>query len=89
MCIAAPGRVLAVDATSAVVEVAGRTRRASLLMAPDIEAGEWVLVAAGNVVRRIDADEAAAIAAQLASAIGASGPAPTDQPTLPHEEFSR
>ncbi len=59
MCIAAPGRILALDDGTAVVEVGGRRRRASLLMTPNVEIGAWVLVAAGNVVRRIDAAEEA------------------------------
>lgn len=68
MCIAAPARVLAVEDGTAVVDVAGRRRRASTLMTPGIEAGAWVLVAAGNVVRRIDAKEASALAAELEAA---------------------
>ena len=73
MCIAAPARVLALDAGTAVVDVAGRVRRASLLMTPDVEVGEWVLVAAGNVVRRIDAAEATALGSELAAARSAAG----------------
>jgi hydrogenase assembly chaperone HypC/HupF len=72
MCIAYPARILALDAGSAVVDMAGRTRRASLLMTPDVEIGAWVLVAAGSVVRRIDAQEAIDLAAQLDAAMAAS-----------------
>jgi hydrogenase assembly chaperone HypC/HupF len=72
MCIAYPARILALDAGSAVVDMAGRTRRASLLMTPDVEVGAWVLVAAGTVVRQIDAAEAHELAAQLDAAMAAA-----------------
>lgn len=75
MCIAAPARVVELDGGTAVVEAAGRRHRASLLMVPDAEVGEWVLVAAGNVVRRIDATEAAALASELRSALAAAASA--------------
>jgi hydrogenase expression/formation protein HypC len=76
MCIAAPGRILALDDGTAVVEVGGRRRRASLLMTPNVEIGAWVLVAAGNVVRRIDAAEASDLESQLAAAMAAVAPTP-------------
>ena len=76
MCIAYPARILALDAGSAVVDMAGRTRRASLLMTPDVEVGAWVLVAAGTVIRRIDAAEARDLASQLDAAMAAAAPPP-------------
>lgn len=79
MCIAAPARIVAVDGPDAVVDVAGRRRRAALLMTPDVTVGEWVLVAAGNVVRRIDPAEAASLASEL-SAARAAVASVTDQP---------
>lgn len=79
MCIAYPARILALDPGSAVVDMAGRTRRASLLMTPDVEVGEWVLVAAGTVVRRIDAAEARDLAAQLDAAMAALVPQPPQE----------
>lgn len=72
MCIAFPGRVLAIDRGSAVVETRGRSRRASLLMTPDVEVGAWVLVAAGSIVRQIDADEASDLASRLEAAMAAT-----------------
>lgn len=83
MCIAAPARILALDAGSAVVDVAGRTRRASLLLTPDIEVGAWVLVAAGRVLRRIDAAEAHDLASQLGAAMAAAAGSPPRQPATP------
>lgn len=59
MCIAAPARVLSIEADHAVVEIGGRVRRASMLRLPAVAAGDWALVAAGTVLRRLEPDEAA------------------------------
>ena len=83
MCIAYPARILALETGSAVVDMAGRTRRASLLMTPDVEVGEWVLVAAGTVVRRIDAAEARDLGSQLDAAMAALVPQPPRQSVTP------
>ena len=72
MCIAFPGRVLALDAADAVVDVDGRRRRASLRMRADVAVGDWVLVGAGSVLRRLEADEAAQISATLKAAIAST-----------------
>jgi hydrogenase assembly chaperone HypC/HupF len=72
MCIAFPGRVLALDETDAVVEIDGRQRRASLRMRTDVTVGDWVLVGAGSVVRRLEADEAAQLISTLRAAIAST-----------------
>lgn len=72
MCIAFPGRVLAIDEADAVVEIDGRRRRASLRMRTDVAVGDWVLVGAGSVLRRLDADEAAQIGSALSAAIAST-----------------
>jgi hydrogenase assembly chaperone HypC/HupF len=69
MCIAFPGLVVDVDPAGAVVETDGRRRRASTMFLPDIAIGEWVTVAAGTVVDRLDPDEAAEINRILRAAI--------------------
>lgn len=71
MCIAGPARVVAVGASDATVDVDGVLRRASRLRVSQLEPGDWVLVAAGMVLRRIDATEAADLAALLRSAMPA------------------
>lgn len=75
MCLGFPGLVVAVDATGATVDTEGRRRRASILLAPDLQVGEWVFVAAGTVIDRLDPKEAAFIRAQLrrAGALEAAG----------------
>jgi len=69
MCLAYPGRVTRVAPDGVTVSTEGRARRASALLHPDVRAGDWVLVAAGTIVRRLDAAEAEAIRHALATAI--------------------
>jgi hydrogenase expression/formation protein HypC len=68
MCIAQPALVVAIDGSDAVIDVDGMRRRASLLRGPEVSVGEWALVAAGTVLRRLDPDEAAEIASLLRAA---------------------
>lgn len=73
MCIAFPGRVVAVEEADAIVDIDGRQRRASLRMRADIVVGDWVLVGAGSVLRRLDAREAAEISLLLKPAMSPGG----------------
>lgn len=74
MCISYPGRVVALDGPNAVVDTAGRRRRASTLLLPDIAVGEFVIVGAGSILRRIDAAEAIAITEALDAAVATTAP---------------
>jgi hydrogenase assembly chaperone HypC/HupF len=59
MCVAFPGLVIALDADGAVIEIeGGGRRRASTLYLPEVAVGDWVTVAAGTVVERIEPGEA-------------------------------
>lgn len=69
MCVGFPGRVVEVDSTGATVDTEGRRRRASTLFLPDIAVGEWVYVAAGTIVERLDESEAREIRATLLLAL--------------------
>lgn len=68
MCLTAPARVLAVDAEGATVLLGGHERRASTLVVPEVTAGDWVIVAAGTILERIDQPEAAYLAAAVKEA---------------------
>lgn len=68
MCLTAPARVLAVDADGATVLLAGRERRASTLVVPEVAVGDWVVVAAGTILERIDQPAAAYLAAAVTEA---------------------
>lgn len=61
MCIAFPGLVVAIDESGAIVETDGRRRSASTLQLAGIAVGDWVTVAAGTIVARLEPDEAAEI----------------------------
>ena len=61
MCVGFPGQVTAIDDLGATVKTLGRERRASTLLLPDVLVGDWVYVAAGTIVERLDPVEAAAI----------------------------
>jgi hydrogenase expression/formation protein HypC len=61
MCLTAPGHVLAVEPDFAVVEVGGRRRRASILLEPEVRVGDWVIIAGGAVMSRIDRGRAMAM----------------------------
>jgi len=65
MCLTAPARVLALDTGAATVLLAGHERRASTLVVPEVAVGDWVIVAAGTILKRIDPDEAAELAAAV------------------------
>ena len=58
MCLSVPAEVIAIDGDEAVVRVDGRLRRASALAVSDLAVGDRVIVAAGSVMARLDADEA-------------------------------
>lgn len=68
MCLTAPARVLSLDAEGATVLLGGRERRASTLVVPEVTVGDWVIVAAGTILERIDQPEAAYLAAAVAEA---------------------
>ena len=54
MCLDFPGHVTSRDGDVATVDVDGRLRRASTLLMPDVRVGEWVYVAAGTIVDRLE-----------------------------------
>lgn len=77
MCIGFPGRVTALDSAGATIDTEGRQRRASTLLIPTLAVGDWVFVAAGTVVDRLEPEEATHIRATLLEAIALDA---ADQP---------
>jgi len=59
MCIMAPARVVSVDGQVCEVQTGSRIDKASMMLEPDLVVGDWVLVNAGTVVRRLDEEQAA------------------------------
>lgn len=58
MCLAIPAKVTRIDGTMAQVEMAGVTREASIMMLPETQVGDYVLVHAGFAIQRLDEEEA-------------------------------
>lgn len=73
MCLSIPARVVDIDrrAQQATVDVLGARRSASVLLVPEVEPGQWVLVHVGFAIARIDEDEAASTLALLDEALAA------------------
>ncbi len=61
MCLAIPTQVQSIDANrNAVVELGGVTREISLLMTPEAQVGDYVLVHAGYAISVLSEEEALA-----------------------------
>jgi hydrogenase maturation factor len=65
VCLGYPAIVTAVDGDRVVVRSGGASIAVRRLGAPDVGVGEWMLVAAGRVVRSLDARQAAELARLL------------------------
>lgn len=58
MCLAVPAKIVDKQDMLATIELSGVTRQVSLMLLPEAELGEWVLVHAGFAIQVIDEDEA-------------------------------
>ena len=58
MCLAIPMRITAIDGSMATIEIDGLTQRASLMLVPDAEIGDYVLVHAGCAISVMTEDDA-------------------------------
>ncbi len=59
MCVAIPYQVVEVKENFwAEIEIAGVRHKVSLVLAPEVNAGDWVLVNVGTVIAKIEEDEA-------------------------------
>ena len=79
MCLALPARVVAVNGTSAMVDVDGVRAPVSLAFLDDVSVGDYVVVHVGYALTRIDPDLAAAqidAMKQGLESVGPGGPAP-------------
>jgi hydrogenase assembly chaperone HypC/HupF len=76
MCLTVPGEIVAIVGDDAVVRIEGRLRRASILPVPDVDVGDRVIVAAGSVMARLDAEEANEIERLVRVAYGHEGGPP-------------
>jgi len=58
MCLAVPMKVTEIDNRTAICEVDGVRREASLMLLDDVAVGDFVLLHAGFAIEKIDPDEA-------------------------------
>ena len=58
MCLAVPLCVKRIEGTMAEVELGGVTRQVSLLLTPEAQVGDWVLVHTGFAISVLDENEA-------------------------------
>jgi hydrogenase expression/formation protein HypC len=58
MCLAIPSKIVAIDKSEAVIDVAGVRRKTSLVLLEEAAVGDYVIVHAGYAIHKID--EAAA-----------------------------
>ena len=65
MCLTMPARVIAVDGAWAEIEIGGLRRTASTLPVPEVQPGDWALLAGGSLVRLLDSQVAQQIAAAV------------------------
>ena len=72
MCLDFAARILSRDGDTVVVESEGRRRHASTLLVPEVEVGDWVFVAVGTVIERIEPAQAEQINNELRTAMGAA-----------------
>ncbi len=70
MCLELPAQVVGRDGDVVMIDVDGRQRRAMALLFPDLELGDWVLVAAGTVIERLDVAQAAQLTTDISVARG-------------------
>ncbi len=69
MCVAYPGQVLEIEGDMALLAFDRRTSRASTMLVPEVAVGDWVVVAAGAILRIVDPHEAREIRELLDEAL--------------------
>ncbi len=58
MCLAVPVRVLKIDGLKALVGLGGLARQASIMLVPDTQVGDYILLHAGFAIQKLDEKEA-------------------------------
>lgn len=58
MCLAVPVQVVSVEGNEAVVEIGGVKRKVSIMLTPEVRAGDYVLLHTGYAISVIDEAEA-------------------------------
>jgi len=58
MCLGVPMKVITIDHDTAICEIDGVQREASLMMVDGIAVGDYVLIHAGFAIERLDEEDA-------------------------------
>ncbi len=58
MCLAIPMQVVSIDGETAICEIDGVKREASLMMVEDVQVGDFVLIHAGFAMEKLDQADA-------------------------------
>jgi len=58
MCLAIPARITRIENEMATIDVDGVQRQASLLLLPDVQVGDFVIVHAGFAIQKLDEEAA-------------------------------
>jgi len=58
MCLAIPAKILSINGTSALIDLAGTQREASVMLLENAAVGDWVIVHAGFAIERITEEDA-------------------------------
>jgi hydrogenase expression/formation protein HypC len=58
MCLAVPAKIVDRVELLATVDISGVTRKVSLMLLPDAEVGDFVLIHAGFAIQKVDEEEA-------------------------------
>jgi hydrogenase expression/formation protein HypC len=58
MCVAVPAKVLAIEGQEAEVELSGVRRRVSVVLTPEVQVGQYVLLHTGFAIGVLDEQEA-------------------------------
>jgi len=54
MCLAIPSKIVSIDGDTAIIDVDGVKRQASVMLLNDIKTGDYVIVHAGFAIHKLD-----------------------------------
>jgi len=58
MCLAIPVKVIKINGEKAIVDANGLQKEISIMLLPQIKAGDYVLLHSGFAIKRVDLEEA-------------------------------
>ncbi len=58
MCLAIPAKILSINGDSAMIELGGTQREASLMLLEGASVGDWVIVHAGFAIEKLSEEDA-------------------------------